>query len=159
MEALISAILGNLVPILFVLSFAVAAFAGKPARYEARLLDWLLLLFLGIGSTWSGIFHVFFPGIASASIGWAPSPFETEIGIADIAMGVMAFVAFWRTLDFKAAVIVYVVIFHLGVTIVHVHDAMVGGNVAANNFGLLLISTIMSAFLLPWLYFRVRRSA
>ena len=61
MEALIGAILGNLVPILFVLSFAVAAFAGKPARYEARLLDWLLLLFLGIGSTWSGIFHVFFP--------------------------------------------------------------------------------------------------
>lgn len=157
MEATIRYVLGNLIPLMFAAAFIVAYFVKQPARYEARLLDWLLLLFIGIGGVWSGIFHVFFPEIASKSIGWAPSPFETEIGIADMAMGVVAIVAFWRSMEFKAAVIVYVVVFYVGVAINHVYEALMAGNIAANNFGLLLICTVVSIFLLPGLYFRARQ--
>jgi len=155
-ETLIRAVLGNLTVLMFALAFVAAALARGPDRYEVRLLNWMLLLFVGVGSVWSGIFHVFFPQIASKSIGWAPSPFETEIGIADIAMGITGIVAFWRPLQFKAAVILYVVIFFVGVAINHVYDAVAGGNMAANNFGLLLVCTIASIVLLPWLYFRAQ---
>jgi hypothetical protein len=157
MEALFRLALSNLVPVLFALSFVVAGAPGRPARYEARLLDCQLLLPVGIGGVWSGIFHIFFPEIASKSIGWAPSPFETEIGIADIAMGVTAIVAFWQPRPFKAAIILYVVTFYIGVAINHVYDAVAAGNLAANNFGFLLICTVLSIFLLPWLYFRTGR--
>lgn len=154
MEALIRFVLGNLTVLMFPVAFIVAALVGRPARYEIRLLNWLLLLFVGIGSVWSGVFHVFFPEIASRSIGWKPSPFETEIGIADIAMGITGIVAFWRPLQFKGAIILYIVVFYAGVAINHVYDAVAAGNHAANNFGLLLACTIASVFLLPWLYVR-----
>ncbi|MGO4403611.1 DUF6790 family protein [Bosea sp. RAF48] len=155
METLIRFVLGNLTVLMFPAAFVAAAVSKRPAPYEERLLDWLLLLFLGIGSIWSGIFHVFFPAIASKSIGWSPSPFETEIGIADIAMGITAIVAFWRPVQFKGAIILYAVVFFIGVAINHVYDAA-AGNLAVNNFGLLLVSTIVSIFLLPWLYFRAQ---
>lgn len=153
-EALIRFVLGNLTVLMFPAAFVAAALVRRSASYEARLLDWMLLLFVGVGSVWSGLFHVFFPSIASKSIGWAPSPFETEIGIADIAMGVTGIVAFWRPPQFKGAIILYVVVFFTGVAINHVYDALTARNLAANNFGLLLICTIASIFLLPWLYVR-----
>ncbi|NKX17040.1 hypothetical protein HGG75_22545 [Ochrobactrum pseudogrignonense] len=77
-----------------------------------RQLSWLLLLAVGIDGVWAGIFHVF-SAIASAQIGWSPSPFETEIGIADLAMGVVAITAFWCSRGFKCAIALYAILFTL----------------------------------------------
>ena len=127
-----------------------------PDRLAERLLDRLLLLPVGVGSVWGGFFHVAFPQMAAASIGWQDSPFQLEIGVADMAIGVTAIVAFWRSLDFNSAVVWYIVLFNIGVAIGHVRDAM-AGNLAANNFGLLLLMTVVEIVLLPWLLISVRR--
>lgn len=156
-EAIIRFVLGNLTPLLFAFALAAARFAKSPHAYGARLLNWLLLLPVGVGGLWSGSFHVFFPEIASRSIGWQPSPFEYEIGVADIAMGITAIVSFWRPLVFKAAVILCVTIFYFGVAVNHVRDALIGGNLAPNNFGALLAVTIAQILLLPLLYLRAKR--
>ena len=50
-------------------------------------------------------FHFFFPAIAAADIGWEVSPFQFEVGMADLAIGATACVSFWRNLDFKAAAV------------------------------------------------------
>lgn len=155
-EAIIRFVLSNLTPLLFVFAFVTASLAKAPPFYGARLLNWLLLLPVGLGSLWSGGFHVFFPEIASRSIGWQPSPFEYEIGVADMAMGITAIVSFWRPLAFKAAVILCVVLFYFGVAVNYLHDAFAGGNLAPNNFGALLAITIAQIILLPLLYLRVR---
>jgi hypothetical protein len=44
---------------------------------------------------WAGLFHVFFPHVAAASIGWEVSPFQFEVGVADIAIGLTAIASFW----------------------------------------------------------------
>ncbi|KUL94828.1 hypothetical protein DK26_18405 [Bosea sp. WAO] len=156
-EAITRLVLGNLTPLLFILAFVIASSVKAPPSYCARLLNWLLLLPIGFGSLWSGAFHVFFPEIASRSIGWQPSPFEYEVGVADMAMGITAMVSFWRPLAFKAAVILCLVLFYFGVAVNHVHDAFAGGNLAPNNFGALLAVTIAEIILLPLLYLQAKR--
>jgi hypothetical protein len=150
-------VLTNLSVLLFLAAFALAAVLRKPARFPTRLLDLLLLLSVGVEETWAGFFHVFFPETAAASIGWQVSPFQFEIGVADLAIGIAAIVSFWRSVDFKAAVIVYTVLFYVGVAIGHVHQAISMGNMSANNFGPLLLITVAKVFLLPALYVIVQR--
>ncbi|PZQ52468.1 MAG: hypothetical protein DI556_02105 [Rhodovulum sulfidophilum] len=153
--AVIKAVLGNLPVLLFAAAFLAAGFRPGPGPFAERLLSWLLLLSVGAQGIWAGFFHVFFPGIAAASIGWQASPFQTEIGIADASIGVAAVVSFWRGLDFKAAVVWTITLFNVGVAIVHLRDALLG-DTSVNNFGPLLGITIALAVLLPWLLTRVR---
>ena len=139
-------------------AFLIAALRPQP-NFSVALLNWLLLLAVGVESLWAGMFHTLFPRIAAASIGWQVSPFQFEIGVADAALGVVAIVSFWRSLDFKGAVVGYATLFYLGVTIGHVHEAVVAGNFAANNFGPLLAVTVLRMMLLPLLYLAARRQA
>ena len=56
-----------------------------------------------------------FPHMAASSIGWQVSPFQFEIGVADASIGIVAIVAFWRSLDFKGPVVGYLSLFSIGV--------------------------------------------
>lgn len=150
-------ILTNSPLILFAAAFVLAGVRRGEGSYAAALLAWLLLLSVGIENLWFGFLHMAFPGISAASIGWQPSPFEFEVGGADFALGVIAVMSFWRSLDFKAAVVIYVALFYASVIFVHFREAILAGNFAPNNFGILLILTIAKLFLLPLLYVRVRR--
>jgi len=150
MAQIISLVLSNLPVILFVVAILVALAGQRGQPLAARLLDWMLLLPVGIGGVWAGFFHVTFPEIAARSIGWQVSPFQFEIGVADMAIGTAAIISFWRSLPFKAAVVVYVVLFNLGVTVGHLRQAM-AGDFAPNNFGLLLLVTVAEMVILPLL--------
>ena len=150
--------LTNLPAIFFVAAF-VLAYAVKSAEpLPARLLSWLLLLSVGFENALFGFLHMFFPELSSASIGWKPSPFEFEIGAADFSLGVIAIVSFWRSLDFKAAVVIFVTLFYAGVASIHIYEAVTAGNFAPNNFGVLLLLTLLKMLLLPVLYRMVRRA-
>jgi len=153
----IKLVLTNLPAILFVVAFVLAYAVKSPEPLPARLLSWLLLLSVGVENVWFGFFHMFFPEMASSTIGWKASPFEFEIGAADFSLGVIAIVSFWRSLEFKAAVVLYVTLFYAGVASIHVYEAVVAGNFAPNNFGLLLLLTVVKMVLLPVLYLMVRR--
>lgn len=157
MAQLIQLILSNVPVIMFVLAIVLALVPHSGRPFSLRLLDWLLLLAIGVSYVWSGFFHVFFPNIAASSIGWANSPFQYEIGVADLAIGIVAIIAFWRGLEFKAAVVIYIALFSLGVAIGHVFQAVEAGDYAANNFGLLLIVTIAEMILLPVLLWTALR--
>jgi len=112
MAQIISLVLSNLPVILFVVAILVALAGRRGQAIAGRLLDWMLLLPVGIGGVWAGFFHVTFPEIAARSIGWQVSPFQFEIGVADMAIGTAAIISFWRSLPSKAAVGTYVVLFN-----------------------------------------------
>jgi uncharacterized protein DUF6790 len=151
-------VLTNLFEILFVAAFVIAAFINRPSHFPRRLLDWLLLLSVGAGSVWAGLFHIFFPHIAASSIGWEVSPFQFEIGVADTAIGIVAILSFWRSLDFKGAVVGYIVLFYAGVAVGHVHEAITANNYSPDNFGPLLVITVAQMLLFPVLYILARRT-
>ena len=55
--------------------------------------------------------------------------------MADLAMGATACVSFWRSLEFKAAVVMVNSIFLLGDAVGHVRQMIVAGNFAPGNAG------------------------
>ena len=83
----------------------------------------------------AAVFHLFFPDVAAADIGWEPSPFQFEVGMADLAMGAAACMSFWRNFDFKAAVVIINAIFLLGDAIGHAGQMIAAGNFAPGNAG------------------------
>src|SRR5271170_735361 len=129
-------VLRNLPAILFVLAIVLSASTNSHGTPVERLLAWVLLLPIGITGLWAGISHVFFPATAAAHIGWQVSPFQFEVGMADLAIGVTACFAFWRDLAFKAAAVCAASIFLLGDAVGHVREMMVAGNFAPGNAGL-----------------------
>jgi hypothetical protein len=82
-----------------------------------------------------GLFHIFFPTTAATLIGWQTSPFQFEVGMADLAIGVTACLAFWRDLNFKAGAVSAASIFLLGDAIGHIREMVVAGNFAPGNAG------------------------
>ena len=114
MAETIAFVLRNLPVFLFVAALVFAWLSRSGGTIADRLLAWILLLPIGVSGLWAAMFHLFFPDVAAADIGWEPSPFQFEVGMADLAMGATACVSFWRSLDFKAAVVMVNAIFLLG---------------------------------------------
>lgn len=127
-------VLSNFTAILFVAALICAALGrSKPAA--DRLLSWLLLLPIGVGGLWAGFFHVAYPEMAARFIGWADSPFQYEVGMADLAFGVAGCAAFRASFGFRAAVVLVNAIFLLGDAAGHVRQMIAAGNFAPGNAG------------------------
>ncbi len=149
LESFIRVVLTNVPLFLFVSALLLAALTSGSAPSKAdHFLRWLLLLPVGADALWAGLYHVLAPETAADFIGWEVSPFQFEIGVADIALGVTAVVAFWHSLDFRAAVVIYAAIFYVGVVYGHINDALSTGNYAAGNIGILLVLSIIRPLLL-----------
>lgn len=140
--------LANLPVFLCIAAIVCAAMRNHEQHWTRRYLSWILLLAVGVDGLWAGLFHVFFPAIASAQIGWQPSPYEFEIGVADTALGLVAVLAFWRSLSFQSAVAIYAIIFYIGVSYGHFVQAFRHDDYAADNFGILLALTVARAIAL-----------
>ena len=108
-----------------------------------RLLSWLLLLPIGVGGLWSGFFHLAFPELTARFIGWQDSPFQFEVGMADLAFGVAGCAAFRTSYGFRAATVLVNAIFLLGDAVGHVRQIMIAGNFAPRNAGLVFYLDII----------------
>jgi hypothetical protein len=158
MADLIPFVLRNLPLFLFVAALALAAASRSGAPIADRLLAWILLLPIGVTGLWAAVFHLFFPQIAAADIGWEVSPFQFEVGMADLAIGATACLSFWRSLDFKAAAVMVSSIFFLGDAVGHVKQMLVAGNFAPGNAGVPFYSDIALPLLMIGLLMIARRS-
>ena len=128
-------LLQNLPAVLFLLALLIAVATRRDRPAAEHFLSWILLLPIGVTGLWAGGFHVFLPGTAAALIGWQVSPFQFEVGMADLAIGVTACIAFWRDLSFKAAAVCAASVFLLGDAVGHVREMVMAGNFAPGNAG------------------------
>ncbi len=152
-------LLSNL-SIVFCLGALIAgATLARSKPWPQHYLSWVLALAVGADGIWAGFFHVFFPEIASRQIGWQPSPFEFEVGIADMALGIVAILSFWRGFEFKAAIAVYAILFYAGVSVGLFVQSFEHGDFAPDNFGILLILTLARIVALIWLVSRCSRGS
>jgi hypothetical protein len=151
-------VLRNLPLFLFLAALVFAWLSRSGAPLADRLLNWILLLPIGVSGIWAAVFHLFFPDLAAADIGWEPSPFQFEVGMADLAMGVAACISFWRGLDFKAAVVIINAIFLLGDAIGHVRQMIAEGNFASGNAGVPFVGDLALPLLSIMLLIIVQRS-
>ena len=90
-------VLHNLPAILFVPAIVIALTRGGSGSFPERMLSWLLLLPIGLTGLWARHFPHLFPATAAALIGWQVSPFQFEVGMADLAIGATARMSFCAT--------------------------------------------------------------
>jgi hypothetical protein len=90
---------------------------------------------VGVTGLWAAAFHLRSHLFGAHLIGWETSPFQFEVGMADLAIGATAFVSFWCSLPFKAAAVWAASFFLLGDAVGHVHQMIAAGNFAPGNAG------------------------
>jgi hypothetical protein len=129
---------------------------GRPDNsFAERLLNWLLLLSLGAQGIYTFIGHVFFPNYSAEHIGWEDSPFQYEVGIADLTVGVLGVLAFWGNFSFRLAAAIAGIAWYWGDAVGHVRQMVVANNYAPGNAGPWFWTDVIVPLLLVVLLFVV----
>ncbi len=117
-----------------------------------------MFAFSAAGGIAGGIGHLFASDLVAESIGWAPgSPFQLEMGFANLAVGVLAAIAVGRRDGFREATVVGGAILGVGAFTVHLLDIIQHGNLAPGNT-LINISNLGRPVVLIYLLWALRRS-
>jgi hypothetical protein len=141
MEMLIGRFFEFFSVIMVIASLVLAAVSSRRHRgtpqgsYAYQLLNWLLLLSLGAQGIFTFVGHVFYPEYSAEQIGWADSPFQYEVGIADLTVGVLGVLAFWGNFSFRLAAAISGIVWYWGDAIGHVRQMVVANNFAPGNAG------------------------
>lgn len=103
------------------------------------LLLYMFLINVALASLWTFFGYVFFADEAAKFMGFGPgSPFQYEVGIANLAFGVMGIFCVWERGDFWLATAIGYSIFIMGVGIGNVREMVINHNDAPGNSGAIL---------------------
>jgi hypothetical protein len=130
---------------------------------ERKLEVFLILLFaLGVaGSGIGGFFgHLFLSDQVAESVGWpSGSPFQLEMGFANLVLGVLGVIAVGRRDGFREATVIAVTVLGFGATIVHLIDIFETGNLAPGNTTQNFANILRPILLIGFLYAARREEA
>ena len=130
---------------------------GPVRRAEAFLIP-LFLVGVGGGGVSAFIANVLISDPAARSIGWGPgSPFQLQVGFANLAIGLLGAVAAERRDGFRDATVVAATIFSIGAAVVHLMEAATRGTLTPINALLHLAGLVLPALLI-WFLIKVRRT-
>jgi hypothetical protein len=108
----------------------------SPEQY----LLYLLFFYVGLMGSLTAYAHVFRPVATSASIGWSTRPYEYEVGMADLTVGVLCVLCMKFRGNFWLATAIANAVWLLGAAIGHVRQMTINNNRAANNSGIFLVT-------------------
>jgi hypothetical protein len=140
----------SLVPILAWLAAIAAAIpvvtrGPHTAAFAADRLARCLLFFpVGLESLWAAFGHIFFPEMAAHAIGWQTSPFQFEVGVANLGIGVSALYAAFRSHEAQLAIGLATLGLLGGAGIGHIRDIVETGNFVAGNAGPILFTDFLT---------------
>jgi hypothetical protein len=139
----------------FTLSFLIIGLIASAIAYGAKptprtrgqlveaLFSYFLLFSIGISYFYNFVMHVFFGEIAARFIGWADSPFQTEVGFASLGFSVVGFLAFRGDIGLRTAAVVGPSIFLLGAAGGHIYQMITAHNFAPGNAGVIFWTDIL----------------
>ena len=79
-----------------------------------------------------------------AAIGWKTSPFQYEVGVANLGIGIASLYAAFAGLGARAAVAIMTTGFLGGAAIGHIRDIASSGNLAPGNAGSILFTDVLT---------------
>lgn len=141
-----------MIQVFFTLVALVAAtihLASSPRRRSSGIaiagtyLLYLLFFYVGLMGVLTAYAHVFRPVETSASIGWATSPYEYEVGMADLTVGVLGILCVQFRGDFWLATAIANAVWLLGDAVGHIRQMTRYNNHASNNAGIFLVTEIL----------------
>lgn len=106
----------------------------------------------GFANIISFFMHILLADEIARSIGWQTgTPFQYEVAVANLALGILGFVCFWRR-DFYLPAAIAKSVFAGGAGIVHLVDLFGNANTAPGNAGAILYWDLIRPFLFIGLY-------
>ncbi len=108
-------------------------------RGVSIMIKWLLLAFPGVGGLLAAYAHTARAEKTAAYIGWQPgSPFQFEVGMANLALGVAGVMCLWMSQGFQVATGVIFAVFALGAARGHLDQHKKGADKHPGNSGVFL---------------------
>ena len=96
---------------------------------------WIALFPLGFTGIYTFVIHAFYPNISAQNIGWVSSPFQYEVAIADLTIGVLGILSFKASAGFRLATVIAAMCWLWGDAIGHVRQMLINQNFAPGNAG------------------------
>ena len=129
------------------------------AAIAGTYLLYLFFFYVGLMGVLTAYAHVFRPVETSASIGWSTSPYEYEVGMADLTVGVLGVLCLKFRGDFWLATAIANAVWLLGDAVGHIRQMTLNNNHASNNSGIFLVTEIIMplVILALTLYYRRRK--
>lgn len=161
MEQFISLILSNFTLSCMLFGFAVSAIvvwrssetSNKPFVIDTFSRHFFIFA-IGIALLYNFMMHVFFGEMTASFIGWDPSPFQTEVGMASLGFAVAGFIAAKKGLGMRLVALTGPAIFLLGAAGGHIFQMVEAGNFSPGNAGSVFYTDIflpVTGFALLWL--------
>ena len=127
--------------------FSTSRFGG--GIVESFLLRFLVII-VGIGSLWAFPGYAFVADDVARSIGWPTGgPFQFEVALHNLAVGVLGVLCFWVHGGFWSATVIAFAVFGIGAAYGHIREMRLSHNYAPGNAGAILyISDILLPLLL-----------
>ncbi len=118
------------------------------AAVAGTYLVYFLFIYVGLMGLLTAFAHVFRPAQTSASIGWLTSPYEYEVGMADLTIGVLGVLCLWFRDNFWLATAIANAVWLLGDAVGHIRQLLLVNNHAPNNSGMFLVVEIITPLLI-----------
>lgn len=139
----------------FIIFFSILQIYLRKPPTRAGVLEIIIVHLYGIGG-FSGIVSFYMHTVEAdrlaESIGWpAGNPFQTEVAVANLAIGIIGFLVFFRR-DFMLPYVIAASIFGIGAGVTHIIDIMQHANFAPGNAGPILYADFIAPALRIGLY-------
>jgi Family of unknown function (DUF6790) len=138
---------------------AVHVYLDKQPRTRGRVAEifllWMLVITAGLASVSAFIAHTVFADATAASIGWpAGNPFQSEVAVANLAVGILGILCYWMRGNFWIATVIGFSVWWLGDAVVHIRSIVVDANYAPNNAGVTFyLDILVPVFLIALLVY------
>lgn len=150
MDEVISGFIGQF-PFMMTIFSLILGVLGSFKKKSSRLdltLGYLFFFAVGLSGIWGFIFHAFFPEMAARLIGWTTSPFQFEVAVANLGMGLVGLFGLRATGSYRIAGTLFTTCFLWGAAYGHIVQMIKADNFAPGNAGLIFYNDIILPLLL-----------
>jgi hypothetical protein len=142
-----------LLPVVSLAGAAVQLARGRRPRTLGRasegFLVWVLVVWAGIGGLLAFLSHTLLAEQTARAIGWPTgNPFQSEVAVANLTLGVLGILCYWIRGSFWLATVIATSVWLLGDAVVHIYHIVVNQNYHPGNTGLPFYFDILLPFLL-----------
>jgi hypothetical protein len=140
---------------------AVHTYLDKQPRTRVRvaqiILLWFLVITVGVSGVFAFIGHTVFADATAQSIGWPTgNPFQSEVAVANLSVGILGILCYWMRGNFWIATVIGFSVWWLGDAVVHIRSIVVDANYAPDNAGVtfyldILVPVLLIALLVYYL--------
>jgi len=112
------------------------------SNLSGKVLAYFFFFNLGLSGLYGGFIHIAYGDMIAKFIGWPQSPFQIEVGVANLAFGVTGLLACFASYGFRLATLINFAVFLWGAAIGHIYQMVEHGNFAPGNAGVIFWTDI-----------------